>query len=113
MIADLGRDARAVVGDLDDAPRLRAGALAGGSRLRRSGATTRHDSAAVAGGFGCVGDEVGEDLAQFGGEAFDRQILRQVGGDGDAEALKRRSISRRRSSSMSLRSTGTGALDSR
>ena len=36
-------------------------------------------------GFGGVGDEVGEDLAEFGGEAFDARSSGMSAFDGDLE----------------------------
>ena len=111
VVADLGRDAGAVVDDFDDGAGfewLVSGIDAGPLRDDAD-----QDGAAFAGCFGGVGDEVGEDLAEFGGESIDDDS----GGSSEVTVtpmeLKRPSISSSRSSSVSLRLTGTGALDSR
>ena len=76
----LGGDAGAIVGDLDDgAIASRALARMGGGGLLRGDADG--DCALGACGLGGVGDEVGEDLAQFGGEAFDDDAGGEFGRD--------------------------------
>ena len=69
VVADLGGDSGAVVDDFDDgsffehlAGRVEAGVL---------GDDADQDGAALAGCLGGVGDEVGEDLAEFRGEPID------------------------------------------
>ena len=57
-------------------------------RRRRLGRDADGDVAALAGGLGGVGDEVGEDLAQLGGESLDGDLGGEIGGDGDAEDLE-------------------------
>ena len=55
----------------------------GGARANADG-----DRAAGASGFGGVGDEVGEDLAELGGEAVDGDLGGRSAIDGDAEIVE-------------------------
>ncbi len=66
---DVFRDSGAVVCDADDGSGDHAVAGAGG--VAESGGDADGDFTAGSSGLACVGDEVGEDLAEFGGEAFD------------------------------------------
>jgi len=80
--ADLVLDAGAVVADADGCAGL--GALADKVCSSLFGGDGDPDLSAASGGLGRVGDEVGEDLAELGGEAVDHDGVRYVGVDGDA-----------------------------
>ena len=85
-VVNLWGDAGTVVGDGDggscfvpEAMCVRTGVL---------GSDHDCDMATFAGGLGCVGDEVGEDLAEFRGESINGYIWRKVRGDLDAKGLE-------------------------
>ena len=113
MVAYVGGDSRAVVCNLDDrsgfhavAGWVWAGCLrddADGGTLHRRRRPQRH-----------VGDEIGEDLAELGGESFDGDLWR-LGGDLGRRKRVEAAFHEQEQfvEGMSFRDTGTGAWDSR
>ena len=86
VFADLGGDSGPVIDDFDDGPAFHP--VYGGGNAGALRADADGNRAALAGGLGGVGDEVGEDLAELGGEPVDGDLGREVGGDGDAERVE-------------------------